>query len=72
MSAVNVEVIERLREAAKEHGEVADLLDVLATSFPFFGDGNTEFCGADLERQYFETVLIAAQFTKYDKENPGG
>ena len=66
-SAINVEVIERLRSAALSHGEVADLLDVLADCFPFLAHGDSSFKGNDYDRSYLETVLLAAQFAAYDR-----
>ena len=68
---MNIEQIERLREAAKEHGEVADLLDMLAASFPFFADGNREFTGSDLDAEHLQSALIAAQFAEYDRGRNG-
>ena len=66
-SGINVEVIERLRSAALSHGEVADLLDVLADCFPFLAHGDSSFKGNDYDRSYLETVLLAAQFAAYDR-----
>ena len=65
-SGINVEVIERLRSAALSHGEVADLLQVLADCFPTFQD-NYDFRGDLEDAKYLETVLIAAQFAAYDR-----
>lgn len=64
---MNVEVIERLRSAALSHGEVADLLEVLADSFPNLGQGDSTFKGSELDHAYLETVLLAAKFTAYDR-----
>lgn len=66
-TGLNVEVIERLRSAALAHGEVADLLDVLADSFPLLAHGDSSFKGDSADRSYLETVLIAAQFAAYDR-----
>lgn len=64
---MNIEQIERLRAAAQEHGEVSDLLDALAASFPFFADGNREFQGSKLDAEHLQSALIAAKFAEYDR-----
>lgn len=66
---MNVEVIERLRAAAREHGEVADLLAVLAQSFPFLDEGSTEFIGVDEDLSYLKSAFLAAAFVEHDKAN---
>jgi hypothetical protein len=68
---MNIEQIERLREAAKEHGEVSDLLDALAASFPFFAEGDREFKGSELDAEHLKSALIAAQFAAYDRGEDG-
>lgn len=69
---VNVEIVERLREAAREHGEVCDLLKTLAGCFPFFSDGNSEFVGKELDRLYLRSVILAAEFVEYDSLHRDG
>ena len=71
MTEVDVEIIERLRQAASEHGEVADLLQALESSFPFFNDGGSEFSGSDYERHYLGVVISSAAFVRYDSEKSG-
>lgn len=68
---MNVEIIERLRAAASDHGEVFDLLATLANSFPTFSDGNANFQGTDLDREYLKSAILASEFAKYDC-NAGG
>lgn len=62
-----VEVIERLRSAALSHGEVADLLQMLGECFAFIGDGDTRFVGDDFDREYLKAVVLASEFTAYDR-----
>jgi len=68
---MNIEQIERLREAAKEHGEVSDLLDALAASFPMFNDGDKSFHGSELDAEILKSALIAAEFAAYDRRGNG-
>lgn len=68
-TTMDVRVIERLREAAKDHGEVADLLDVLADCFPFLQDGDSEFKGDDQDREYLKSAVAAAAFAQFDRDN---
>lgn len=59
-------VIDRLRNAAKEHGEVADLLAVLAECFPLLSIGNVTFLGSEESRSYLATAIAAASFSALD------
>ena len=68
MTGHDVEIIERLLQAASEHGEVSDLLDALAASFPFFNDGASDYSGSDLDRHYLGVAMSAAAFVRYDYE----
>lgn len=63
---MNVEIIERLRDAARTHGEVADLLEVLAECFPTFQE-NYDFHGGLKAAEYLESAIIAAQFAAFDR-----
>lgn len=63
---MNIGQIERLREAAVQHGEVYDLLQVLATSFPFTGDGGISFHGSNSDMAYLRTAVLAAEFAEFD------
>lgn len=60
-------VIDRLREAAKEHGEVAALLQCLSESFPYLRTRDLSFCGAEKDRAYLDAVLDAAAFVEVDR-----
>lgn len=68
---MNIDQIERLRVAANEHGEVSDLLDALAESFPLFNDGDRTFKGTELDAEHIRSALIASEFVKYDRERNG-
>ena len=59
-------IIDRLRDAAKEHGEVADLLLTLAESFPHFSSGDSTFHGDEQARAYLLAALIASAFVLLD------
>lgn len=59
-------IIDRLREAAKEHGEVADLLLVLADSFRYFPAGDSTFTGDEQDRAYLLATINAAAFILVD------
>ena len=63
----HAQVIDRLREAAKEHGAVADLLECIASSFPYFCSGETSFHGCEESRAYFIAALNAASFVAVDR-----
>ena len=60
-------VIDRLREAAKEHGEVAELLEVIAESFPYFPRGDVAFYGDEKQRSYILAAMNAAAFVAVDR-----
>lgn len=61
-------VIDRLREAAKEHGEVADLLITLAGSFPCFVVGESSFHGDEQDRAYLLAAINASAFILVDQQ----
>ena len=58
-------VIDMLREAAKEHGAVADLLECLSEGFTFFTSGDTSFNGSEQQRAYTNTRIRSGQEFKY-------
>ena len=60
-------VIDRLREAANEHGEVAELLEVIAESFPYFPIGDVAFYGDEKQRAYILAAMNAASFVAVDR-----
>lgn len=60
-------VIDRLRAAAKEHGEVAELLQVFADSFPYFTCRDSSFQGGEKSRAYLLAALDAASFVAVDR-----
>jgi hypothetical protein len=63
---VQVHIIERLRQAAKEHVEVADLLYCLAVAFRFAPDGDFQFHGDSESANYLKSAVIASAFVEYD------
>lgn len=63
----HAQIIDRLRDAAKEHGEVAALLQVLAECFPNFHRGDDRFCGTKPQHTYIEAALDAAAFASVDR-----
>ena len=64
---MNVEIVERLRDAAREHGEVADLLQVLADCLAFTALGADLITCDDSSRAYLKSALVASQFVAYDR-----
>lgn len=60
-------VIDMLREAAKEHGAVAGLLECLSEGFTFFTSGDTSFHGSEQQRAYLTAALNAAAFVAVDR-----
>ena len=60
-------VIDGLRKAAKEHGEVGVLLRVLAESFPYFSGGDDSFGGDEKQRAYLVAAMSAAAFAAIDR-----
>ena len=64
-------IIDRLREAAIEHGEVAVLLGELSACFPFLPNGNYTFCGDEKQRSYLEAAINASAFASLDREESG-
>ena len=62
----HAKIIDRLRAAAIDHGEVADLLVMLAECFPLFVNGDSKFCGDAKQRYHFEAVLNTAAFVLAD------
>ena len=60
--------IERLREAAKEHGEVYDLLVVLSNAILIDGCGNkTLETASDADIQYIQVAQAAFSFCRVDR-----
>lgn len=68
INGYQAEIIDRLREAAKDHGEVADLLSVLAECFPRLSSGDCTFQGDEEARLYLEAVLSANAFVAIDRK----
>lgn len=66
MTQDQIRTIERLREAAKAHGEVSDLLDVLSTSLSI-NDGDRSVVADESDLEYLRAVLVAAAFVQYDQ-----
>ena len=66
MTPEQAKTVDRLRDAAKEHGEVAVLLSVLADAL------NTPMIDAMQDpdnREYLAMALIAAAFSHIDRKN---
>lgn len=66
ISVDQVHSIERLRAAAKEHGEVADLLAVLTEAFPFLEEGDFSFHGDEEHEVHLKMAVTAASFVAFD------
>ncbi|MDH2239091.1 hypothetical protein N5K27_22540 [Pigmentiphaga sp. GD03639] len=67
-----IRFIDRLREAAKEYGAVADLLRILDESLLLDDMGNRQIIGNDEDVEWLRAALMAAQFVAYDRsgDNP--
>ena len=63
----HADVIDNLREAAKEYGAVGDLLECLSECFAFFTSGDTSFHGSEQQRAYVIAALNAAAFVAVDR-----
>lgn len=61
------EIIERLRTAARDHGEVVDLLSALAECFPHLSSGDCTFHGDEEARVYLASALNANAFVLVDR-----
>lgn len=68
ISPYQASIIDRLREAAKEHGEVAGLLGALVEAFPGLPAGDTSFHGDEPCRMYLATALNAGAFAVLDRQ----
>mgnify|MGYP003405053458 FL=1 len=60
-------VIDRLRSAAKEHGEVAHLLWCISVCMPYMHKKDATFLGSEKEWAYMSAVLDAAAFVEVDR-----
>jgi hypothetical protein len=67
ISPLNVEFIERLRTAAKEHGAVADLLESLRDGLLIDGNGNKEIMAEGVDLEIIENAIVAADFSAFDR-----
>ncbi len=67
MDTDQIRVIERLREAAKEHGEVHDLLLTMRDCILIDDLGNKEIVASAEDLAYLKAALMAADFAIYDK-----
>lgn len=63
----HIEFIDRLRDAAKEHGAVAELLMLIDNSLMFDGAGNKEIIADETEIEYLKAALLAAKFVNSDR-----
>ena len=68
MQSEHCRFIDRLREAAREHGAVADLLEALDESLLIDGLGNKEIIGGHDEIEWLKAALVAAKFVALDRE----
>lgn len=62
-------IVDRLREAAKEHGEVAELLQTIAECFPLVEQDNPKFSGDGAHCSYLRAAKLAASFVALDRES---
>ncbi len=62
--------IDRLREAAREHGVVADLLEALDECLLVDGLGNKCVIGDEDELEWLEAAILAAKFVALDRAGP--
>ena len=67
LEADHIEFIDRLREAAKEHGVVAELLMLIDNSLMFDGVGNKEIVADEAEIEFLQAALLAAKFVNSDR-----
>jgi len=72
MTNDQIKVIERLRCAANEHGEVSDLLDTLEESIYIDELGGLAIAATDAQVDYLKSALMAAKFARYDRLQDGG
>ena len=61
------EIVDRLREAAKQHGEVADLLSALGDVLRLDDHGSLYLDADRIDTDYLMTVLDAAVFARLDR-----
>lgn len=67
---IDIEFIERLRDAAKEHGAVYDLLSVISESFLITDSINkVEFVASEDEVEVLESAQLAFKFAKFDRKD---
>jgi hypothetical protein len=67
MTPDQIEVIERLRDAATTHGEVANLLPVLCRSILIDGAGNREIIAEADDLECLQAAFLAGAFSEYDR-----
>lgn len=70
MNSNQIRIIERLREAAREHGEVHDLLCVLESALDINEQRGIGFVGDSDELEYLRAAILAASFVDYDNGRP--
>lgn len=66
MNPTKIRIIERLRAAAKDHGEVFDLLQALSNGIQIDGAGNKDVIAVGADLEYLQAALLAASFAEYD------
>ncbi len=67
LSLEQVRIIERLREAAADHGEVADLLSMLAECIEGLDQAQPVLRLSAEDRTYLQAVLAAQAFVEHDR-----
>ncbi|WP_028354779.1 hypothetical protein [Bordetella petrii] len=63
----HIEFIDRLREAAQEHGAVADPLSVVDEALLLDDLGNQKFVGDDEDLDWLRVAQLAAKFAASDR-----
>ena len=71
MDARHLIFIDRLREAARDHGAVADLLGALEEGLLIDGTGNKEIIADDECIKWLVAALMAAKFVDLDRPTHG-
>jgi hypothetical protein len=72
MTKDQIDVIERLRAAAQQHGEVANVLSVLKKSLLIDEVGNREIIADATQCDYLQAAMMAADFAEYDRSKEMG
>lgn len=71
MDTEEAQFIDRLRQAAREHGAVADLLDVVERGIMIDELGNKDVVAENDDLRMLELAQNAAAFVRLDRANGG-